>query len=191
MSLRIFILASITAIGCASSSYHLLAARASNSQDNVRCKIFPADDVWNTKIDKLPVDASSESYIRSIGADKRLHPDFGAKVWRGSPIGFPYVVVDGNQAKVVILFDNAGESDGASYPIPPNAPIEGNGAGDSHVIVIEKDACRLYELYAASRRQDGSWKAGSGAIYDLRSAALRPAGGPQRMRLPCQFFLGW
>ena len=152
------------------------SARAGNTKDNVGCAIFPTDNVWNAKIDKLPADSHSDVYVRSIGADKRLHPDFGAGLWDGAPVGIPYAMVDSKQPKVAVRFDYDNESDKANYPIPLNAPVEGNGKGDSHVLIVQKDACKLYELFGASRQPDGSWKAGSGAIYDLKSGALRPAG---------------
>jgi hypothetical protein len=107
-----------------------------------------------------------------------LHPDFGT-IWDGVPIGIPYIVVSGNQAKVPVTFDYADESDPGPYPISANAPIEGgaNADGDRHVIVIDRDHLKLYELYYAHPVNGGtSWTAGSGAIFDLTSNALRPAG---------------
>ncbi|MDX2120559.1 MAG: hypothetical protein SF070_05760, partial [Gemmatimonadota bacterium] len=63
------------------------------------------------------------------------------------------------------------------YPIPGNAPIEGgkNSSGDRHVLVVDRDNWMLYELFAASKKGSG-WKAGSGAVFDLSSNVLRPAG---------------
>jgi uncharacterized protein (TIGR03437 family) len=83
------------------------------------------------------------------------------------------VVVNG-QAKVPVTFDYADESDPGPYPIPPNPPIE--GGGDRHILIVDQSDCHLYELFAASQGGGGSWEAGSGAIWDLRSNALRPAG---------------
>lgn len=140
--------------------------------------IFPADNPWNQDISAAPVDPNSAALIASIGAGRGLHPDFGT-VWNGAPNGIPYVVVAGNQRKVPVSFEYAEESDAGPYPIPTNAPIEGgvNGDGDRHVIVIDRDNWRLYELFAAYPQNGGaSWRAGSGAIFDLNSNALRPAG---------------
>lgn len=140
--------------------------------------IFPADNPWNQDISSEPVDPNSAALIASIGADRGLHPDFGT-VWNGAPNGIPYIVVAGNQRKVPVSFEYADESDAGPYPLPANAPIEGgtNGDGDRHVIVIDRDNWRLYELFAAYPQNGGaSWRAGSGAIFDLNSNALRPAG---------------
>lgn len=142
------------------------------------CPAFPADNIWNTRIDGLPVDVNSELYIQTIGAGDNFHPDFGSGLWDGGPIGIPFVEVDGTQPLVPISFDYADESDPGAYPIPPDAPIEGGsgGTGDRHIIVIDRDDCRLYEVFYAFPQPDGSWQAGSGAVFDLRSNLLRPDG---------------
>ena len=139
---------------------------------------FPADNPWNTDISKLPVDPNSANLIASMGLDTGLHPDFGT-VWQGAPIGIPYVVVSGQQKKVPVTFRYAAESDPGPYPIPANAPIEGgaNATGDRHVLVIDRDNWKLYELFAAYPQSGGSsWRAAAGAVFDLGSNALRPAG---------------
>lgn len=139
---------------------------------------FPADNPWNTDVSQAAVDPNSNALIASIGLDTGLHPDFGT-VWQGAPIGIPYVVVSGGQPRVPVSFEYAGESDPGPYPIPPDAPIEGGPAsdGDRHVLVIDRDTWRLYELFAAYPEAGGaSWRAGSGAVFDLNSNALRPAG---------------
>jgi Tol biopolymer transport system component len=142
------------------------------------CPILPANNIWNTPIDTLPVDGNSDAYIASIGADTALHPDFGSGLYEGSPIGIPYTIVPNGQQKVNVTFDYDNESDPGPYAIPTDAPIEGgpDSEGDRHVLVIEQQACQLYELFAAYPQADGSWQAGSGAIYDLASNALRPDG---------------
>lgn len=141
-------------------------------------RIFPADNPWNQDISKLPVDPNSEALIASIGASKPLHPDFGT-VYNGAPNGIPYIVITGAETsrKAHIKFEYADESDPGPYPIPLNAPIEGGpkSDGDRHVLVIDKDHWKLYELFSAHPEGDG-WKAGSGAIFDLNSNAQRPAG---------------
>ena len=140
------------------------------------CPVFGVDNIWNTPVDTLPLDPNSQAYVTTIGAGKGLHADFGSGLWDGGPIGIPYTVVSGSQPKATISFDYADESDPGPYPIPPDAPIEGGpqSTGDRHVLVVEKDNCILYELYAAYPQPDGSWQAGSGAVFDLRSNALRP-----------------
>lgn len=139
---------------------------------------FPDDNPWNTPVDRMPLDPNSNALIASIGLTKGLHPDFGAN-YNGGPFGIPYVVVSGNTPGVRVTFDYADESDSGLYPIPPGAPVEGGASsgGDRHVLVVDRDHWKLYELFAAypvPRSHD--WTAGSGAIFDLGSNALRPAG---------------
>lgn len=143
------------------------------------CTILPGDNIWNTPIDDLPVATNSNAYIETIGRDRTFHPDFGAGEWppgSGAPIGIPFITVAGNQPKVNVSFTYADESDTGPYPIPTDAPIEGgpNSDGDRHVLVLDRDNCMLYELFAAYPQQDETWQAGSGAIFDLGSHALRP-----------------
>jgi hypothetical protein len=139
-------------------------------------RLLPDDNPWNQDISKEPVDPSSEKIVAAIGLDKPLHPDFGT-VWQGAPNGIPYVVVAGGQAKVPVQFEYADESDPGPYPIPPEAPIEGGpkAKGDRHILILDRDNWVLYELFSAYPQGKG-WKAGSGAIFDLRSNKLRPAG---------------
>src|SRR3989441_9875506 len=139
---------------------------------------FPDDNPWNTAVDGAPVDPSSDALIASIGLTKGLHPDFGAN-YLGGPFGIPYVVVAGSTPPVNVTFSYADESDPGPYPIPPDAPIEGGSAssGDRHVLVIDRDRWKLYAMFSAYPVPSSSgWTAGSGAIFDLSSDALRPAG---------------
>ena len=143
------------------------------------CPIFPADNIWNRRVDTLPVHPNSNAYIASIGLEDNVHADFGSGLWDGGPIGIPFVKVPANQPMVGINFTAYGdESDPGPYPVPTNAPIEGGpGAdGDRHVLVLQEGTCKLYELYRAFPNPDGSWDADSAAVYDLRSNALRPEG---------------
>jgi hypothetical protein len=138
---------------------------------------FPSDNPWNQDISGEPVDANSATLIQSCGL-ANLHPDFGT-VWNGAPNGIPYIVISGTQARISVTFDYADESDPGPYPVPPNAPIEGGAqsTGDRHVLIVDRDNWTLYELFAAYPVNGGqSWRAGSGAVFDLRSNALRPAG---------------
>ncbi len=139
-------------------------------------QVFPPGDEWNRDVSKDPVDPDSATLIASIGADRNLHPDFGAN-WQGGPFGIPYVVVPGNQPKVPVRFEYADESDPGPYPIPADAPIEGGAQaeGDRHVLVIDADRWVLYELFAAYPEGKG-WRAGSGAVFDLSRPKPRPAG---------------
>ena len=140
------------------------------------CAVFPANNPWNTDVSGFPVDPHSDAFVNSVGRADHLHPDFGT-VWEGAPIGIPYVIVAGSQPRVPVSFGYADESDPGPYPIPADAPIEGgpNSGGDRHVLVIDNDNCVLYEMFDAHSANGGqSWTAGSGAVFNLNSNALRP-----------------
>jgi hypothetical protein len=142
---------------------------------------FPSSNAWNTDVSALPVDPNSDTLIASIGLTTGLHPDFGAGLYNGAPIGIPYVVVAGTQPRVAInLLAYADESDPGPYPMPSDAPIEGAPAtdGDRHVLVIDKDNNRLYELGRAFANANGSWNADVGAVFHLDSNTVRPGGQP-------------
>lgn len=141
------------------------------------CPMFPASSHWHASVAGLPARTNSSAMIARVGATAGLKADFGSGLWDGGPIGIPYVVVPGNQAKVRVSFDYVDESDPGPYPIPANPPIEGGAAstGDRHILIVDQGACRLYELYDAHKLSATSWHAGSGAVWDLRSNALRPA----------------
>jgi hypothetical protein len=142
-----------------------------------KCTIFPTTNSWNQRIDTLPVAANSAQMIQSIGLDTGLHPDFGSGLYNGQPIGIPYDVVSKKTKRFRATFTYADESDKGPYPIPTSVHIEGGRAstGDRHALLIDKDACKLYELYALYPK-GGGWTAGSGAIWNLRTNSLRPAG---------------
>jgi hypothetical protein len=140
--------------------------------------VFPENNIWNARVDSLPVHPSSDFFVASIGPTTGLHPDFGSGTWNGGPIGIPFAVVAGTQPQVPVDFGYADESDPGPYPIPPGVPIEGGpgSSGDRHVLVLDRDRCRLYEMWNSWPQPDGSWSAGSGAIFDLLSNGLRPDG---------------
>lgn len=133
------------------------------------CPVFPPDNPWNRDVSGDPVDARSNAYIASIGAGLNLHPDFGSN----PGYGLPYIVVPASQPKLPVAFSEAAESDPGPYPIPANAPVE--AGSDRHVLALQEGTCRLYELFSASFA-GGTWNAYSGAVFDLRSNALRPDG---------------
>jgi hypothetical protein len=136
--------------------------------------MFPIDNVWNTRIDTLPVHTRSTAWINSIGRYTGLHMDFGSGTWDGGPIGIPYNVVPVTQAGIPMgesQFEYWDESDLDSYPIPASPLIE--YGSDHHILMVKQGECKLYELYAAYK-SGGTWQAGSGAIWDLASNALRP-----------------
>ena len=175
------IAATAAAVGTATGAQGLTGAygtgaSAATGWGLAACPLLPADNVWHADVSRLPVHPKSAQYVGSMGSGNAMHADFGAGTWNGGPIGIPFTTVAGTQARVKITFAYADESDPGPYPIPANAPIEGGptSRGDRHVLVVDRDNCVLYELYSAYRNADGSWRAGSGAIFDLRSNALRP-----------------
>lgn len=177
MPMTRFVVLSIALFGCNA----LGPVNSSPSAPNTNlggCTLFPADNAWNAPIDKLPLDPRSGAYVSSIGAGTGLHPDFGAGLYEGAPMGIPFVVVPASQPDIKLSFEYDSESDHLPYPVPRDAPIEGgpNASGDRHVLVVRQGECKLYELFSAYPNADGSWKAGSGAVWDLKSNALRTEG---------------
>lgn len=135
------------------------------------CRIFPSDNPWNTDISNAQVDPNSDNIIASIGKETHLHPDFGTE-WENSPIGIPYNLSGKDQAMSVVTFQYDSESDPGPYPVPANALIE--SGSDRHLLIIDTFNLKLYELFNAVKNTSNSWSAGSGAVYDLTSNALRP-----------------
>ncbi len=111
------------------------------------CRVFPADNPWNRDVSALPVDANSANYLATIaalGGNQKLHADFGG----AGEYGIPYITVPGTQTPVGVDFTAYGdESDPGPYPIPLAAPVE--GGSDAHVLAVDRDRCKLYELFAA------------------------------------------
>lgn len=139
------------------------------------CQVYPANNIWNTPIDTAPLHARSAAWVSSIGSGTGFHMDFGSGTWDGGPIGIPYNIVPGSQPKVNVSFYYGSQSDPGPYPIPAN-PLREWGS-DHHILMVDKDNCDLYETYDMSKNATtGKWSGGSGAIWDLASNALRPAG---------------
>ena len=154
----------------------LVSARALPGASN--CPVFPANNPWNQRVDRLPVAKNSAGLIARIGLNDPVHPDFGSGLYDGEPIGIPFAVVGSSTRKVPVTFQYASESDKRPYPLPRGVPIVGGygSSGDRHVIVVDRDTCTDYELFAAYPHNGGRrWTAGSGAIFNLRSNHLRPA----------------
>ncbi len=165
-----------------SSLSFMAAASAAGTGTTVpgapNCPMFPADNVWNTPISSLPVNAQSSTWMASMdGSSAFLHPDYGPSGDPSNPYGIPFTVVPAGQPLVSVSFQYADESDPGPYPFGPNTPIEGgqSATGDRHAIMVDPSTCTLYELYDANYSANGS-TAGSGAIWNLNSDALRPAG---------------
>jgi len=141
------------------------------------CPMFPASNVWNTDISRLPVDSHSAAWLRSMdSASTNLHPDFGPNPG-GFPFGIPFNIVTKGHPLVPVKFQFASESDKGPYPFGRDTLIEGgkNAGGDRHAIMVNSATCTLYELWEARYSASGS-TAGSGAIWNLASNRLRPAG---------------
>ena len=138
-----------------------------------KCPVFPASNPWNQRVDRLPVLHNSAAIVASIGASTGLHPDFGSGLYNGQRIGIPYEVVNRHTRRVPFRFQYADESDRGRYPVGKHPPIE--GGGDRHVLMLDRDACKLYEVSGA-RPHDGGrrWTGWSGATWSLRSNKVRP-----------------
>jgi len=145
--------------------------QATESPTPGNLQVFPSDNPWNTDISKEATDPNPDNIIAGIGNNVNLHPDFGT-VWENSPIGIPYNMVGRNQPMKSMYFQYNSESDPGPYPIPSDALVE--SGSDKHILVIDTANLKLYELYNATRNQDNSWNAGSGAVFDLTSNTLRP-----------------
>ena len=142
------------------------------------CPDFPADNWWHADVRRLPVHARSDAWLRHMSPGSRLHPDFGdAFGAQPVPYGIPITVIGAGHDKVRVRFRYAAESDRVRYPLGADTRIEGGkkAGGDRHAIILDRSTCRLYELFD-TRKVDGRWRAGSGAVWDLRSNDLRPRG---------------
>ena len=133
------------------------------------CAVFPADNEWNRDVSGDAVDPGSAAYIASIGGSRFLHPDFGSD----PTYGIPWTTVPAGQPLVPMSFYYGDESDAGPYPFPRDAPVE--AGGDRHVLVVQQGTCKLYETFDSEFVGPG-WSCGSGAVFDLRSNALRPDG---------------
>jgi hypothetical protein len=149
------------------------AAQALRVPAAPRCPVFPTSNPWNRRVDRLPVAQNSDAIVNSIGAGTGLHADFGSGLWEGSPIGIPFDVVSRSTPRARVTFEYDDESDHVGYPIPKGVHVE--GGSDHHALLLDKSACRLYELGGLERRQ-GRWHAWAGATWSLRSNRVRPAG---------------
>jgi hypothetical protein len=137
------------------------------------CPIFPATNVWNMRVDNLPVAANSQAILSSMGLDTGLLTNFGTDS-DGQPNGIPYTIATRKTKRYHVHFQYAGESDKGKYPIPAGVKIE-TSCDDHHALIVDKDSCYLYELFELQKTDNG-WSAGSGAIWNLRSNKLRPRG---------------
>ncbi|GAW49301.1 MULTISPECIES: hypothetical protein [unclassified Nocardioides] len=141
------------------------------------CSEFPADNWWRADVSGLPVHARSRQWLSHMSTGVDLHPDFGPSYGDGPDYGIPITVVKSSHRTVSVRFDYAGESDRVRYPLGADTRIEGGRGsdGDKHAIVVDQGTCRLYETWN-TRIRDGRWRAGSGAVWSLKSNDLRPEG---------------
>jgi hypothetical protein len=141
------------------------------------CSEFPTDNWWHAEVSELPVHSRSAAWLTRMSTDRDLHPDFGPSYGDGPDYGIPITVVRRDHARSTVRFYYPSESDRVRYPVGRDTRIEGGRAsdGDRHAIIVDKDRCRLYELFDL-RKISGRWKAGSGAVWSLRSNKLRPDG---------------
>src|SRR6266513_5890651 len=169
MSTRVLLASAVVAVLAAAGG----AAHALRLPAAPRCPVFPKSNPWNQRVDRLPVANNSAAVIASIGAGTGLHADFGSGLWQGEPIGSPFDVVSHKTPRSRVSFEYSDESDHVGYPIPKGVHIE--GGSDHHALLVDKSACRLYELGGLAR-SGGRWHAWAGAVWSLRSNRLRPAG---------------
>ncbi|HEY3724514.1 MAG TPA: hypothetical protein VGN59_14270 [Acidimicrobiia bacterium] len=139
------------------------------------CRVFPADNVWNTRVNQLPVNAKSAQWLAAMSSSTtRLHPDYGPAGGGQPPYGMPWQIVSPSDPRVPVQFQYAAESDPGPYPLSASTPIE--GGSDRHALMVDPSTCTLYELFNTHYKPSGQSTAGSGAIWTLGSNTLRPAG---------------
>ncbi|MFA6576626.1 MAG: hypothetical protein WCS84_14480, partial [Nocardioides sp.] len=134
------------------------------------CSEFPANSWWHADVRKLPVHGRSRAWLSHMSTGVDLHPDFGPSYGDGPDYGIPVTVVKSSHRKVSVSFYYPDESDKVRYPLGPDTRIEGgrDSGGDQHAIIVDRGRCKLYETYDTSVR-NGRWRAGSGAVWSLKS----------------------
>jgi hypothetical protein len=141
------------------------------------CPTFPTDNYWHADVRRLPVHPRSAQWLSHMSTTVDLHPDFGPSFGDGPDYGIPVTVVGSGHPRVRVRFQYASESDHVRYPLGSDTRIEGGrrSDGDRHAIVVDRGSCKLYETFA-TRKRNGHWHAGSGAVWSLTSNQLRPDG---------------
>ena len=176
-AVRVF--AVVLVVTCSSGS-----AAALRLPSAPRCPVFPRSNPWNRRVDKLPIAANSATLIRSMGLDTGLHADFGSGTWDGGPIGIPFDVVTHRTPRAKVSFEYADESDRVGYPIPRRVHIE--YGSDHHAVLVDRDACRLYEL-GGLQRVGGRWRFAQRRPHSWYYTDWEhPPVGPLKMRVPGQ-----
>jgi hypothetical protein len=179
---RLAVCAVAAALAASGTTYAAVSADAGTSPSapttgrslsGTTCPMFPADNWWHADISKLPIDPRSQNWLSHMSRGVDLHPDFGSSFGHGPNYGLPITVVAHSHPKVRVRFHYAGESDKVRYPLGRDTRIE--GGSDRHAIIVDRGSCKLYETFA-TRKKDGKWHAGSGAVWSLTKNALRPDG---------------
>jgi hypothetical protein len=178
----------VVALGVTGAAYAVVSADATTPKGpsatpdkrpvaGTGCPTFPDDNWWHADIRRLPVDPRSRTWLSHMSTGVDLHPDFGPSFGHGPNYGIPITVVAHSHHRVHVRFDYASESDKVRYPLGKDTRIEGgrHSSGDRHAIIVDKGSCKLYETYA-TRKRNGRWHAGSGAVWSLNSNHLRPNG---------------
>lgn len=177
---RLLVLLTVIGLGCAvltAAGPSVARGTAVSRIAGTTCPAFPASNWWHADVRTLPVHPRSSQWLSHMATGRRLHPDFGPSYGAGPNYGIPITVVTSSHAKVPVRFQYAAESDKVRYPLGADTRIEGgrNSAGDKHAIIVDRGTCRLYETWN-TRQVGGTWRAGSGATWSLRSNKLRPNG---------------
>jgi len=171
-------LVTVLAVLCAGGSAYALRVPAAP-----KCPVFPKSNPWNQRVDKLPVASNSAAIISSIGNSTGLHADFGSGIWDGSPIGIPFDVVTKKTPRSRVGFEYSDESDHVGYPIPRRVHIE--GGSDHHALLLDRDACRLYELGGLEKQTAAGTPGPARRGTCARTRSGRPVGRPP-MRPACR-----
>jgi len=177
---RSLLVAGAAAVAIATTALPVAAngvTAAGPSLPGTSCPVFPANNYWHARVDRLPVNPASERWMANMHSSVDLHPDFGPSFGEQDvPYGIPITIVHG-APRVAVTFDYADESDRVPYPLNSSTAIEGgtNANGDRHTIVVDADTCTLFETWD-THQAGGAWTAGSGAVWSLRSNKLRPKG---------------
>jgi hypothetical protein len=177
VSLRLGLVASLVLVCGAAAPASAVRPDLAKPIAGTHCSEFPADNWWHADVSHLPVHARSAAWLSHMDTGVDLHPDFGPSYGDGPNYGIPITVVGKKHSKSKVSFDYSSESDHVRYPLGNDTKIEGGRSsdGDRHAIIVDKDKCKLYELYAASFG-NGHWHAGSGAVWSLKKNELRPDG---------------
>jgi hypothetical protein len=156
------------------------ASRARPLPGAPHCAIFPADNPWNQRVDRLPVAQNSQQLIDNIGPNSPLYGGFASGMWNGAPVGYPINVVSNRTQRVKVRLDPAYRpvSYQGAIPLPARVRVQGGNvlSGDRHLIVVNRDTCRDYEFWRAFPLGNGGWSAENSVVFNLRSDLLRPVG---------------